>query len=169
MPAGWSWITGHLLVFGEYSKRFPPLANVSLTSQELCREFTDTEMFLLDLWPAYAPIIMTFNPEVGVAMSQTYNLPKPITIFEAVRPIVGGPTLLSMNGGEWKKWRSLFNPGFSSASLMDHVPFIVKCVEVFCDKLRACVGREIILLDDFATRLTFDVIMKVTLSVYKSR
>jgi hypothetical protein len=125
IPAGWSRITGHLLVFGKYSKSLPPLANVSLVSQELCREFTDTEIFLLDLWPSYPPIIMTSNPDVGVAMSQMYNLPKPIMIFEAVKAIVGGPTLLSMNASEWKKWRSLFNPGFSSASLMDHVVVLV--------------------------------------------
>jgi hypothetical protein len=121
MPARWSWITWHLLVFGKYSKRLPPLANVSPVSQELCREFTDTEIFLLDLWPSYPPIFMTFNPDLGVAISQTYNLPKPFMIFEAVKAIVGGPILLSMNASEWKKWRSLFNPGFSSASLMDHV------------------------------------------------
>jgi cytochrome P450 len=68
-----------------------------------------------------------------------------------------------MNGSDWKTWRSRFNPGFSAASLMGHVPYIVDRVQVFCEKLQASVGRDLISLDDFATRLTFEIIMKVSL------
>lgn len=68
-----------------------------------------------------------------------------------------------MNGGEWKRWRSLLNPGFSAANLMQHVPFIVDCVEVFCGRLRENAGGGVVLLDDFTTKLTFDIIMKVAL------
>ncbi|EPE37167.1 Cytochrome P450 [Glarea lozoyensis ATCC 20868] len=163
MPAGWNWITGHLLILDRTFRHLPRLANLSLVIQELCREFADTEMFILDLWPAFAPAIITFNPESELFISQKYNLPKPSTSLESVKPIVGGPSLLSMNGSEWKIWRSLLNPGFSTASLVEHVPYIVDCVEVFCSKLLENAGNGILSLDDFATKLTFDVIMKVTL------
>jgi cytochrome P450 len=46
---------------------------------------------------------------------------------------------------------------------MNHVPFITDCAEIFCDKLRTKAGKELFSLDEYATRLTFDVIMKVTL------
>ena len=137
--------------------------NVAVAVRELCRDFPDTEMFLLDIWPAFPPAIITFNPEAAAIISQKSNLPKPVTSLDTVKPIVGGHSLLSMNGSEWKTWRSRFNPGFSAASLIEHVPYIVDCVEIFCDKLYANAGKGIISLDDFATRLTFDVIMKVSL------
>lgn len=156
---------GHTLVFLRYGSRLPPLANVALVMQEIFREFPHTEAYLLDLWPSNSAVIITCNPEAELLVSLKYNLPKPSATAESIKPIVGGPSVLTMNGDEWKTWRSRFNPGFSATSLMNHVPYIVDCVQVFCDKLRANVGREIISLDDFATRLTFEVIMKVTLSV----
>ncbi|KAH8586510.1 cytochrome P450 [Bisporella sp. PMI_857] len=162
-PPGWNWITGHLLVLLRYTKPLPPLANVAIVIRELCREFADTEMFLLDMWPAFPPAIITFNPESTTVISQKYNLPKPKASLDTVKPIVGGHSLLSMNGSEWKTWRSRFNQGFSAASLNEHVPYIVDCVEIFCDKLRTSAENGIFSLDDFTTRLTFDVIMKVSL------
>jgi hypothetical protein len=165
MPAGWSWLMGHMLVLLCYSSHFPPLANLSLVMQEMLLSFPTTEMFLLDLWPSYPPVIVNGNPEGGLLVCQKYNLPRSRAQAESITPIVGGLSLLSMNGGEWKTWRSHFNPGFSAAALMEHIPYIVERVHVFCHKLRTNAGREIIFLDDFATRLTFELIMKVSLSV----
>jgi hypothetical protein len=163
MPDGWSWLFGHSLVLLRYTKRFPPLANVAIAMQELSREFTDTEMFLVDIWPSYPTSIIIFNPEAANLVTQKYNLPKPPMAGDSVEPIVGGPSILSMNTAQWKTWRSLLNPGFSATSLLHHIPYIVDCVQVFCDKLDSNVGHGVISLDDFATRLTFDVIMKVAL------
>lgn len=108
-------------------------------------------------------MIATFNPEAELLASNKYNLPKPVRIGEAVQPIVGVNSLLSMNGGEWKTWHSRFNPGFSPTNLTGHIPYIVNRVKVLCDKLREHAGRDIFSLDDFATRLTFEVIVKVCL------
>lgn len=163
MPAGWSWFLGHTLVLLRHSSHFPPLANVALVTQEMLLSFPATEMFLLDLWPSYSPVIVNCNPEAGVLVSQKYNLPKSQMAAKSLKPIIGGLSILSMNGNEWKTWRSRFNPGFSAASLMEQVPYIVERVQVFCEKLRESAGQGIISLDDFATRLTFEVIMKVSL------
>jgi cytochrome P450 len=162
MPPGWSWIFGHSLVLLRYSSRLPPLANVTLALEEICREFTDTEAFILDMWPAYPPTIFTFNPEAAMLASNKHNLPKPSPSLDSIKPIVGGPTIISMHGNEWKTWRGRFSPGFSLTSLTEHIPYVVDCVQVFCDKLRQG-AAGIILLDDLATNLTFDVITKVTL------
>ncbi|KAF2661117.1 cytochrome P450 [Lophiostoma macrostomum CBS 122681] len=139
MPGGWSWLFGHSFVLLRYTKRFPPLANIGIPMQELSKQFTHTE-----IQPRHSKI----NPS------------KPPMAGESVEPIVGGPSILSVNTAEWKKWRSLLNPGFSTQSLMGHVPFITDCAQVFCDKLRMAAGRELFSLDEYATRLTFDIIMK---------
>jgi cytochrome P450 len=70
---------------------------------------------------------------------------------------------VSMNGAQWKLWRALLNPGFSALNISSHVPFIADCVQIFCEKLQESVDKKIISLDEFTSRLTFDVIMKVTL------
>ncbi|KAF1951142.1 cytochrome P450 [Byssothecium circinans] len=163
MLDGWSWFFGHSFALLRYAGRFPPLANIGILMLEISKEFTDTEMFLLDLWPSYPASVVVFNPEAANMATQQYALPKPPMAGDSVEPIVGGPSILSMNAVDWKKWRSLLNPGFSAQSLMNHVPFIVDCCEVFGDKLRADAGKSVFSLHDYATRLTFDVIMKVTL------
>ncbi|KAF2675842.1 cytochrome P450 [Lentithecium fluviatile CBS 122367] len=132
---GWSWLFCHSFVLLRCASRFPPLANINILMQELSKEYADTEMFLMDLWPSYPSSI----------------------------PIAGGPSILSFNSSDWNQWRSLLNPGFSAQSLMNHVPFIVGSVQIFSDKLRASVGKGVFFLGDYATRLNFDVIMKVTL------
>lgn len=163
MHPGWSWLFGHCLLIPQYAKHLPRTANVLLPMKKLSEEFAETEMFLMDLWPTYPTSLIVFNPEALNLVSQKWNLPRPPQSLEAIKPIVGGHNLVSMNGTEWKTWRSLLNPGFSSASLNNHVPFIVDAAQVFCDKLGECSGKSLISLDEYATRLTFDIIMKVTL------
>lgn len=166
MPQEWSWITGHLLVLQKFVDAIPPDANVNLAMKDLCMEFNDTEVFLMDYWPVYPPLLVVYSPEVSVQVTSKYNLPKTEQIGKSILPITGGPNLISMNGDEWKLWRNLFNPGFSAASMMENVPHIVDYVIVFSDLLREKAGKGIIYLDDMTTRLTMDIIIKVTLLVF---
>lgn len=154
-----------MFVLLRYAKSFPPLVQVAIVAQKMLQDFPDDEMFLLDLWPFFAPTIMCSNPEALLLVTQKYNWPKTPHMGKTLKPLVGGPSLLSQNGRDWKLWRSRFNSGFSERSLTDHVPFIVDRAQVFCDKLREKAGRELFSLDDFATRLTFEVVMKVSLLV----
>ncbi|KAL4868776.1 hypothetical protein BDV12DRAFT_185662 [Aspergillus spectabilis] len=162
----WNWLTGHLLVLQKYVDRLPPNANVSLATQELAREYVDTETFLMDVWPVYPPMYMTYSPEVAVQVSTKCNLPKADNALSLMHPITGGPNLLAINDSEWKKWRSIFNPGFSvGGGMMDHVPAVVDTVQVFSDILREKVGSGGFQLDDLTTRMTMDVILQVTLDM----
>ncbi|CAG8974221.1 hypothetical protein HYALB_00007384 [Hymenoscyphus albidus] len=49
-----------------------------------------------------------------------------------MRPMTGGEDLVTMEGSEWKTWRSVFNPGFAGGYLMTLVPGMVRDVEVLC-------------------------------------
>ncbi|EPE32645.1 Cytochrome P450 [Glarea lozoyensis ATCC 20868] len=163
MPKGWNWFTGHLLTLQEYVDKLPPDANVNLAMNDLALEFADTEVFLMDFWPVYPALLMVYDPDTAVQISTKYNLPKTDMHLQFMKPITGGPNLVSMSGLEWKFWRTLFNPGFSSSAMMDNVPHIVNFVQVFCDKLKENAGRGMLLLDGLTTRLTMDVIIKLTL------
>ncbi|KAL4900590.1 hypothetical protein BDW74DRAFT_188205 [Aspergillus multicolor] len=155
MPKDWSWFTGHLLCLKKYTDRLPADAHVLLPTDELAREFSDTEMFLIDTWPVFPALIMVYDPDAAVHISTKYNLPKSPFLPSLLHPITGGPSLVSMNDAEWKKWRSIFNPGFT----------IVDSVQVFCDILRTRVGSGLIQLVELTTRLTMEVILRVTLDM----
>lgn len=163
MPDGWTWLTGHFLVLQKYVSRLPPDANVNLAMAELAREFSHTEVFLMDFWPVYPALLVVYDPDAAVQITTKYNLPKTSMHLQFMAPITGGPNLISMSGSEWKTWRSLFNPGFSSAALTQSVPHVVRSVQTFRDILEEKTQEGIILLDELTTRLTMDVIKKVTL------
>ena len=164
MPKGWNWLTGHILVLSDYVNRLPVDANVALATQELASEFTDTEIFFLDVWPVSPAQYLVFYPEAASQATTKLNLPKTVIQPRFMGPITGGPSMISMGNAEWKAWRSVFNPGFSAGSMQDLLPEVIKSVGVFCDKLHAKANSgELFALDDLTTRLTMDVILKVTL------
>jgi cytochrome P450 len=165
MPKEWSWLTGHLLTLQKYVDQLPPDANVNLAMRDLAMEYADTEVFLMDFWPIYPPLLMVYNPEAAVQLTTKLNLPKTDMHLKFMKPITGGPNLISMNDQEWKTWRSFFNPGFSSTAMMDNMPHIVDSVQIFCDKLQGKVAGGLFCLDDLTTRLTMDIIIKLTLLV----
>lgn len=69
-----------------------------------------------------------------------------------------------MGGPTWKKWRALFNPGFSAGYMMGLSPAIADEVAVFCSLLRDRVREgQVFQLEDLTLKLTLDVIGSVTL------
>ena len=79
-----------------------------------------------------------------------------------VDPVTGGPNLLTMNGPQWKEWRGIFNPAFAQSYLQDQISAVVESAEIFCRKLRER-QDTVFCLEDIATRLTMDIIIKVAL------
>jgi cytochrome P450 len=84
---------------------------------------------------------------------------KPKNVFDAFLQMSGGPNLITMPEGPWKRWRAIFNPSFSSGYMLEQVPKLVDQGEVFCAKLRnhAKSGR-IFQLEEATFRLAIDVI-----------
>ena len=69
-----------------------------------------------------------------------------------------------MDGTEHKRWRAIFNPGFSSAHLMTLVGGIVDDSMVFTKILgRHAKKQEIFSLEEATTRATVDIIGRVVL------
>lgn len=162
MPAGWSWLFGHLLVIGKYAKRLPSDVNVFYVIDDVERE-VGSSTFLMDLWPMSTPMLFVGDLDAAAAVTTQHNLPKGIFMQKGMHRITGGPDILSMNGPEWKFWRSMFNPGFSKASMKAQVGTIVDSVELYCQNLQERAGGGLFLLGDLTAKLTMDVIVKITL------
>jgi cytochrome P450 len=155
-------------VLKRYLDSMPPDASVFLVLQKLAEEHNDTEAFIIDFWPAATASLIVSGAESSLEVSNKYNLPKPQSQVELFRPMIGGQSVLTMNGDDWKTWRALFNPGFSAAHMARLVPTVVESVEVFCRILCEEAEKGIAQLDSLTTRLTMEVIAKVTLYVTRS-
>lgn len=163
MPKEWSWFTGHLLVLQKYVNRIPPDCSVQFAMRDLCQEYANTEVFLINFWPVYPALFTVFGPEPINQICNKYNLPKTDVAVRFMHPITGGPNLQGMNSDEWKYWRSLFNPGFSTGAMLNSVPYVVDSMLVFREKLIEKIGKGMFPLDQFTSKLTEDIILKVTL------
>ena len=131
MPKGWSWWFGHLLVLDKKLKKLPSDANVYMAMEDMIKDHADTEYFLMDYWPMFQPVLMTFSPELAAQVSTKHDLPKPHDQQKSFQPIIGGPSLITMNDAQWKTWRSLFNTGFSASHMLTLIPSLVDSVDVF--------------------------------------
>jgi cytochrome P450 len=159
----WSWVFGHLAYFRRYQKRYPSDLFVSVIVSKMCAEFRDTDLFYLDLWPFSAMILIVNDPEVAMHISSGKHVYSKSRIYpNLIDPLIGGPNILTMDGEEWKKWRTIFNPAFSQSYLMQQIPVIIDKAEIFCSRMNERHG-QVFQLEDLATRMTVDLIIKVAL------
>ena len=121
-------------------------------------------VFYLDTWPFGDPICAIVDPKVAHHVTVQKSLPKHKAIPEAIWPMTGEKNLVSMDGAEHKRWRAIFNPGFSSAHLMTLVDGIVDDSMMFMEILgRHAEEQDIFSLEEAATRATVDIIGRVVL------
>jgi cytochrome P450 len=158
----WNWVFGHLLVLKKYTDRHPADTFITTSIRDMARDFPETDMFYLDLWPFTTPVLCVCEADAANQATTKNPFPKADSFNVVFEPIMGGPNLLSMNNQTWKEWRALLNPGFGSGYIQDLVPVILDNIEVFCSKLQERAGT-IFCIEELVTRMTMDIIVKVTL------
>ena len=81
-----------------------------------------------------------------------------------MRPLADNQDLVSLDGPTWKKWRNVYNPGFSASHLISLVHLIEEQVSVFCDILRERTKvKAIFPLEEATMNLTMDIIGRIVL------
>lgn len=120
--------------------------------------------YYIDTWPFLPPMLVVSSPSTLYQIMQEHPLPKHQSLRNFLRPLTGGLDIVSMDGPIWKKWRSIYNPGFSTNHLMTLVPDIVRETLVFCDILQEHAERkDIISMKPYTDNLAIDVIGKIVL------
>jgi len=160
-----SFLFGHLLVLGKVAASGPDDAHGHL----YCRMIRATypglpPNFYVDFWPFGDQMLLVTDPAVAYQMTQETNLPKFDFLKTYMTPLTGEKDLLTMEGNEWKRWRGIYNPGFSAAHLMTMVPGIVEDTQNFCHVLTKYANAGgMFKLEEIVTRLTVDIIGRVIL------
>lgn len=161
-----SYLFGSLISMGKVIAKQPALAAPQTFILGLKEEYNLGDYFYVDTWPAAAPIMMIMNTEMANELTNKNFAPKHPIVDDFMKNFGGPGNLVSSEGAEWKKWRSVFNPGFSSGHLMTLVPAIVDQCKVFCDLMEAkAKNNELFRMETNATKLTIDIICKLVLDL----
>ena len=158
-------IFGHLLLATKLLSKLPPGAHPSYLPGLIRRAVPDAGLvFYLDLWPFNRPILVVTSPPAAYQFTQEHPLRKSPELRRWIKPLAENKDLVSLEGQQWKRWRNVYNPGFSMSHLMLMVPQIAEEVSVFCDILRErSKSGAIFPLEEATTYLTMDTIGRVVL------
>lgn len=127
---------------------------------EMCAE----GIVYLDPWPFGLPMAAVFAPELMSQYTQDKSIPKSHWLLRELKPLTNGRDIVTMEGQEWKFWRSVFNPGFSAKNLTALLPSFLEEIQVFREKMIATAkSRKVIELEGAAQQVTVDVICRAAL------
>ncbi|KAL8895899.1 MAG: hypothetical protein Q9207_007961 [Kuettlingeria erythrocarpa] len=111
-------------------------------------------------------MLVVIDPAAAAQVTIQPSFQKDPTLQKYVYPLVGNKNLVTLEGHEWKMWRGIFNPGFSSAHLMSLVGRMVSDTVLFTEILTDYAAKNTLFeLEDAATRLTVDIIGDVVLDM----
>ncbi|KAK3940256.1 cytochrome P450 [Diplogelasinospora grovesii] len=162
-----SYLLGHLPVVAKLTMKYPSDVFGGLVPHLLAKEYPEMAkhgLFYMDMWPITAPMLSVYHPDMMTQFCQDTSLPKAELLHYEFQPFTQCRDLLNLEGAEWKKWRSIFNPGFSARNIISLMPAFLEEIHVFTDHLKeAARTGEIIKMEDPAMKLTIDVIGRAVL------
>jgi cytochrome P450 len=150
---------GHLFVIKQYLDQFPADFLFNYIVLSMSRTFPKHHMFYLDFWPFTILVLIVSNPHAADLIMRHFWVQKPQNVLDAFLQMSGGLNLVTMPEGPWKRWRSIFNQGFSPAYMLEQIPRLVDQGQIFCEKLRNHARNGDLFQSEEATfRFTIDVI-----------
>jgi cytochrome P450 len=158
-------LLGHLPIADECLQRFPLNSHPHHFAHYIKEKWNLPEVFYVDWRPAGPVWLFIADPELASQYVTTgQSLPKSRLETSFMDRFLGSNNMVSLEGPRWKSVRSMFNSGFASKNVMTLVPYIVDATLVFCDVMREkATSKENFELEEYATRLTMDVIGRVVL------
>lgn len=159
-----SFAFGHLLIISKLVSTLPANCHPHVLTYYIRKKYDLPPIFYMEMWPFSYSICAVLDPDVAYQITVQRSLPKHQASSNVIWPLAGTKNLVVMDGPEHKRWRAIFNPGFSSAHLMTLVDGIVDDSLTFMDVLAEhAEAKDIFSLEEAATRATVDIIGRVAL------
>ena len=161
----WHPVLGHLYFCYKITSFLPKDAHPNYLPDMIRRELPRLgPIYYLDTWP-FGPQMLVVTSTYGLyQITQEHSLPKYSALKGFLQPIAGGMDLVTMEGEQWKKWRGIFNPGFSASYLMNLTRGIVEETERFCEILQDLSrNQKLFHMKDLTDNLTMDIIGRVVM------
>src|SRR3954466_11989729 len=99
-------VFGHFIALRECMKMLPRNVTMHVMVRQIAKIFPNG-IFYLNLWPFNKTLMIVANP-IAAAQVEAAFLDKPSAMTDTMEIINGGPSLMTMHGDVWKKWRGLF-------------------------------------------------------------
>lgn len=158
-------VFGHLLVVNKIISSLPADAHGHHLPDQLRRAYPELGPdFYLDLAPFAPSMLVLTSLDTLHQVTQQHPLEKFPSMRRFLKPLTGGLDIVTMKGQVWRKWRNIFNPGFSAANLTTLVPLIVEKTDIFISIIgKHSENQDIIKMKDLLDNLTMDIIGLVVL------
>ncbi|EKG14239.1 hypothetical protein MPH_08614 [Macrophomina phaseolina MS6] len=163
-PPGHDPLFGHAKIIKELADELPPGLHPACYGYLLREKYNLPKAFYIDLWPFSDSWLVLADTELAEQVTTKPSITKFGALASMMQPFAGRKNLVVMEGEEWKRWRGIFNSGFSAANLAKHVPAIVRETEKFIARLSAkAASGEIFAMEPVAVDLTIEIIGHVIL------
>ncbi|KAK6953596.1 hypothetical protein Daesc_005901 [Daldinia eschscholtzii] len=173
-----SLLFGHLPVFAAFRAAHPPDVNIYefhyWLAANVGKYFPGHDkippVLYLDLWPVSRSLVLIIDPVAAAQFTQVKSLPKDRVTTDFMQPLTQNLDIVSTEGEQWKKWRSMFNPGFSQRNLTALLPELIEEAQIFANGLKDQAGKggewgPVFQLEKRTINLTFDIIMRASVDV----
>lgn len=151
---------GRPLTRGSRSSKLAIPYAIFKSHPKLCAE----GYFYVDAWPFASSMLQVFDPDLMAQFTQDRSHPKAHSLVSELWPLTGNRDLVTMEGQEWKTWRSIFNPGFSAKNLTALLPDFLEEIQVLKDRfIGAAKSGEVIKMEKTVQLATVDVICRAAL------
>lgn len=162
-----SFLLGHFPVIAKLMAKYPIDMDGGVLPLAILREYPDYYKFgvlYLDIWPISWPLLVVAHPDMMAQFCQDPSLPKHDLMEYEFKTFSNCDDLVCSGGQQWKTWRSIFNPGFSSKNVQSLVPDMLEEILVFRKWLqeKAATG-ETVPMTLQAQLVTVDVIGRAVL------
>ncbi len=160
-------ILGHIALSARILGGLPKNAHGHYLADQINRMYPDLgPSFYLDTWPFGPPVLVVISPDMMYQYTQDRYLQKHVGMRRFLEPLTGEHDLVSMEGPMWKRWRRIFNPGFSATHIATLCGSVMEEVKIFRDLLRKhAVEGDIFRLEDHALNVAIDVVGRAAMDV----
>lgn len=118
----------------------------------------------MDAWPLADPMLAVFHPDMIAQFCQDPSMPKSPLLHSIFKDFTGCQDLVCSDGDHWKRWRTIFNPGFANKNILSLVPSFIEEIQIFKDNLlKIAASDNVVSLITPATKATCDIIGRAVL------
>lgn len=159
------WLLGHIPLIVSIIRSMPPSAHGLYVGDQIRQLYPHLDSaFYLDTWPFANPILVVLKPDMMYQLTQANQIPKDKGLRRFLEPLTGKEDLVTLEGSTWKRWRAIFNPGFSATHITSLIPGMIEEVEVFKNILNEHARNEaIFFLEEATLNHTIDIISRIVM------
>lgn len=162
-----SFLFGHLIAVGKALAAFPAdfsKLGIIYAMTKAYPDICERGLIYFDSWPLGEATLAVFDPDLMAQFTQDRSYLKSPMVSVELEPLTGLNDLVTMEGQEWKTWRSVFNPGFSAKNLTALLPAFLEEIQVLKERLvKVARSGKVIKMEETIQRATVDVICRAAL------